>query len=217
MHILKTIPTFNELTAIKTDLKAILWDLDGTILNSEQIHASTTKESIIQIAADDQLASVLDFEQLEANCLGQTDQFIYQYVNDLGYLKGITLQEFIRIKNIHMKNALDTLNLTGIYSKEIGSLIKESCEQGIRNAVVTSSEKEVAHLILGHLQIHSYFDFVLTREDTKLNKPHPLPYQTACEKLDIAPEHILVFEDSPTGMEAAKQANLFTCQAAWYY
>jgi beta-phosphoglucomutase-like phosphatase (HAD superfamily) len=53
-----------------------------------------------------------------------------------------------------------------------------------------------------------FFDFVLTREDYALSKPHPEPYVTACSRAQVSPSRCLAVEDSERGVTAATHAGL---------
>jgi HAD superfamily hydrolase (TIGR01509 family) len=52
------------------------------------------------------------------------------------------------------------------------------------------------------------FDAVIAAEDYERGKPHPDPFLTAAERLQVAPQHCLVFEDTATGAEAAHAAGM---------
>jgi beta-phosphoglucomutase-like phosphatase (HAD superfamily) len=51
-----------------------------------------------------------------------------------------------------------------------------------------------------------HFDFILTCDDVTLGKPHPEVYQKAAARLNLRPDDMLVLEDSPNGLRAAKGA-----------
>ncbi len=52
------------------------------------------------------------------------------------------------------------------------------------------------------------FDIVVGDEEVQLGKPHPDIFLKTAEKLDISPEHCIVFEDAPAGISAAKKAGM---------
>ncbi|MGH9338581.1 MAG: HAD family hydrolase [Acidobacteriota bacterium] len=79
--------------------------------------------------------------------------------------------------------------------------------QRVQTAVATSGPPKNVEFILGRLGIEPYFDEVVTGADVTRGKPHPEIFLTAAKKLTRRPERCVVFEDSPSGIEAAQRAN----------
>jgi HAD superfamily hydrolase (TIGR01509 family) len=80
---------------------------------------------------------------------------------------------------------------------------------GLPLAVGTSSGRAYAdRLLRGHGLINR-FAFLLCREDVTLHKPDPEIYRTAASKFGLEPAEVLVLEDTPTGLLAAKAAGTF--------
>ncbi len=75
-------------------------------------------------------------------------------------------------------------------------------------AVASGGHRELVVATLELLKIHDWFDAVICAEDYKNGKPSPDPFLVAAERLGVPPEHCLVFEDSPTGIESAKAAGM---------
>ncbi|MEX1119661.1 MAG: HAD family phosphatase [Terrimicrobiaceae bacterium] len=75
-------------------------------------------------------------------------------------------------------------------------------------AVASGGHRELVVATLELLEIHDWFDAVICAEDYENGKPAPDPFLVAAERLGIAPEHCLVFEDSPTGIASAKAAGM---------
>lgn len=78
--------------------------------------------------------------------------------------------------------------------------------KNIKMHIATGSSKE---FVLFHLDKHaicSYFSQILTGDDIKESKPHPKIYLEIKKRLDN--QHIIVIEDSPVGVQSAKQAGL---------
>lgn len=81
-------------------------------------------------------------------------------------------------------------------------------------ALVSSGAREGIELLLERLGWTTYFDIIITGEDTPMSKPDPMPYLLAAEKLGIAPNHIAVFEDTPAGLISAKRAGMSVFDAS---
>jgi HAD superfamily hydrolase (TIGR01509 family) len=79
-------------------------------------------------------------------------------------------------------------------------------------ALVTSSGRHEAHRKLAKVGIADHFDVVITLDDVTAPKPSPAPYLLAAERLGVDPTRCLVFEDSETGAEAAHRAGCFVVQ-----
>lgn len=79
----------------------------------------------------------------------------------------------------------------------------------IPRAVTTSSRREYAERLLRRHELDHHFAFLLTAEDVTRGKPDPEIYRTAAERFGIEPARLLVLEDSPTGVAAARAAGAF--------
>ena len=83
-------------------------------------------------------------------------------------------------------------------------------EKAIPKCVATSSHRQFATRALGAFDLEPRFEFVLTADDVSNGKPHPEVYLAAAARLCVAPESMLVLEDSFTGSTAAAAAGAFT-------
>jgi HAD superfamily hydrolase (TIGR01509 family) len=80
---------------------------------------------------------------------------------------------------------------------------------GLPLAVGTSSGRAYAERLLKNHGLFDRFAFALCREDVERHKPDPEIYRTAAERLGFPPSEVLVLEDTPTGLAAAKAAGTF--------
>ena len=79
-------------------------------------------------------------------------------------------------------------------------------QKGIPKGIATSSHRRFATIALGQFNLEPRFEFVLTAESVIQGKPHPEVYLLAAEKMNVAPQSVLVLEDSHTGSTAAAAA-----------
>lgn len=77
---------------------------------------------------------------------------------------------------------------------------------GIPRAVATSTERKLAHSMLGRFGLVERFACILTRDDVTHGKPHPEIYLAASDQLGITPARAVVLEDSLAGMQSANTA-----------
>ena len=80
--------------------------------------------------------------------------------------------------------------------------------EGVRAAIVSGSHRTNVELALSVLDLGGYFELIVSGDDIKLRKPDPGPFLHAARMLGISPGDCLVFEDSRSGMAAAKAAGM---------
>jgi HAD superfamily hydrolase (TIGR01509 family) len=78
--------------------------------------------------------------------------------------------------------------------------------------VASGGHRELVVATLGAIGILEWFDAVVCAEDYDRGKPHPDPFLLAAKLIGVPPDGCVVFEDSPTGIEAAKAAGM-----AWVF
>ena len=89
-------------------------------------------------------------------------------------------------------------------------LLEHLRRRAIRLAVATSSGRSSADRLLGRHGLAEFFQFVLTSEDVAQGKPDPQIYRLAAERFGVPAGSVLVLEDSPAGVAAAKEAGTIT-------
>ena len=87
-------------------------------------------------------------------------------------------------------------------------LVKELNRQGFAQAVVSSSSMSSIMKILKSIGLDDAFEVIISSDDVKEKKPDPEPYVLALKRLNIPPENAVIFEDTPSGVEAAIRANV---------
>jgi len=212
MQLINPLPTFKDLQILNPALKAVFWDMDGTIMETEILHVKASLVVIKKYNPDFNESLI----EIEKNMTGRTDSQFFQTYREKGLLKELNIDQFLQEKNDILFTILNEIQPQEIFSEKIRSLLIELSTNHIKLAVVTSSEKDIAFAFLEFLDIKKYFDHIITRADTELNKPNPEPYFYATKLLGHDPKEIIVFEDSQFGITAARGANLYVHHANWY-
>ena len=211
MNKLTAIPRLSEVLKIYPQTRAFFFDMDGTLCDSEHLHA----KAFAKMSQDYQINIPYPPEIVHQKLVGKADHFVFEEVKTWpGFPSHFTLESFRDEKN---KNLLDLLDLPQqLLRQEMNILINEIKEQNLTLGLVTSSEKVITEKIISNLGVGHLFDFLITRDDCPKHKPDPYPYLKAIEYSGAQPNHCLIFEDSHVGLTAAQEsgANYFWVQ--WY-
>jgi sugar-phosphatase len=93
-------------------------------------------------------------------------------------------------------------------------LVRSISAGGVPIAVATSGVRPYAEGQLTRLGIRDLLDVVITADDVTEGKPSPEGFLAACARLDVAPDEAVAFEDAPAGVAAAKAAGMPTVAIA---
>lgn len=212
MQLFNHVPLISDILGLHATPKACLFDMDGTIMDTEIIHAQALYE-LVQLHHPNKYTEC----ELYELCLGQTDDFIFDTLRAQNCFLNLTNEKLEALKLEIFLRILKTTPSNKIFIPQIKSLLSELKDKGIKLAVVTSSDKLSAMALLDLLDVAQYFELFITKEDTKLNKPHPDPYLMAYKTLGCEAQECLIFEDSPTGLKAAEiAAPKAIIKAGWY-
>lgn len=90
------------------------------------------------------------------------------------------------------------------------ALLEAGKARGLRLGVASNSEHGWVEPHLRRLGLHGYFEFFACREDARSPKPEPDLYRLVLNRFGLRGHEAIAFEDSNTGLTAAKRANLWT-------
>jgi beta-phosphoglucomutase len=211
MTLLSKVPTLKEIKNKFKAVNAIIFDMDGTLINSEVLHA----KALFDLIGDN---TRFNAEELLLNFKGVAEPDVVKMLIQMGILEeGIDLDQFIIQKNLIFKKFLAQKEiLATIVYPEIIELLNAIKSEKLSLALVTASERSTTHLFLSELNLIHYFDHIITREDTERSKPDPMPYLLSFSKMDIRPENAVIFEDSDTGYKAATSSGANVLRVNWY-
>lgn len=180
-------------------MKAILFDFDGLILDTEMPIFQAWQETY------DQFGCSLTVQEY-SSCLGSSFQAFSPY-EDLERKSARSIDwEEVRPRIVQRYTDLIARRdaLPGIRE-----CLSEAKARGMRIGLASSSTREWVTGHLTRLDLFSGFDVIRTRDDVKNLKPEPDLFLAGLEALGSAAEETFVLEDSPNGILAAKRAGLF--------
>jgi HAD superfamily hydrolase (TIGR01509 family) len=178
---------------------AIIFDLDGTIIDTETPEFVAWQEVYATYGAD------LD-RTLYAQVIGTTDA-AWDPVRHLGTLLGRTLDR----DHLRAEHHRRFERLIAVEGPRPGVLdwLDEARDLGLRVGLASSSSSAWVLRFLDRLGLRDRFAALATRERVARSKPDPALYRVALHDLGVPATEALAVEDSPNGVTAAKSAGLF--------
>ena len=182
------------------NIKACLFDMDGTLLDSMHIWKDIDIEFLERFGYE--LPPTLQRE-IEGMSFRETAC----YIKDRFHLPP-SIEE---IMNIWNEMAFQKYSEEIFFKEGAFEFVKMLKEKGIRTAICTSNSRELVNAVAEHLGFLPYFDTIITSCEVGAGKPAPDIYLEAAKRVGVAPEHCLVFEDIVTGLTAGKRAGMKLC------
>jgi HAD superfamily hydrolase (TIGR01509 family) len=177
-------------------IKAILWDNDGILVDTEKFYYQATREILARYKVD--LTKELYIENLLIQSKGA-----WHLIQD-GRLSEHDIEKIRSERNLLYCKLIEQ---TDVLIDGVAETL-ENLHKKFTMAVVTSSRKDHFNLIHSKTNLLRYFKLILTREDYKESKPNPEPYLLAVKMLGIEKNECVVIEDSQRGLTAANAAGL---------
>jgi len=177
-------------------VKAVLWDLDGVLVDSAPFHFQAWRELL---ASQGRELSEADFRRT----FGLRNDTILRDL--VGNLPPAEVERLAARKEELFRQAArgNIAALPGALA-----LLRLLRERGLKLALVSSTPRANIDLILGALGVETAFDVILGEEDATRGKPDPEGYLLAAERLGVSPGECVVIEDAPVGVEAAKRGGM---------
>ncbi len=178
--------------------KAVIFDLDGTLLDNNSYHIKTWKKYLEKSGRN------ISDEEFNANFNGRTNQDVIKYI----YGKDVSAED--SLKHTLEKEALYR-EIYKPFIKPVTGLINflEILKQkNITIAIATSGIQPNIDFMFENIPIKKYFKVIVNSSHITNGKPHPEIYLKVASLLNIPPTNCLVFEDAVVGIQSAKAAGM---------
>ncbi|SPT70247.1 HAD family hydrolase [Anaerobiospirillum thomasii] len=178
--------------------KAIIFDMDGTLLNTEPLH----------VRAWNHIAKEYGFKE-----------FDYDYIKTIGGIPTLGIAAMVIKENnldVSPQEICDkkTAAYRDIYLPDatifenIASILYKAHDLGIKTALATGSYRNEVQILLNKFDLNKYFNAVITSDNLPRPKPHPDIYLNALKAIDASPSEALVFEDTQIGLQGVSAARI---------
>ena len=178
----------------------VLFDLDGTLVDSGAIILASFKHAARTVLARD-----VEEEQIAALVGGSNLH------EQMRVLSPAHVDELVRVYREHNRPLHDELEAF----EGVEELVKTLSKQGRKLGIVTAKGRPTVDLAFAVLSLERYFDAVVTADMTDCHKPDPAPVLKALELLESEPADAAFVGDSPYDIAAGKAAGVFTVAVSW--
>ena len=178
-------------------VRAILWDLDGVIVNSMEFHYQAYREVLAGRGRD------LGRGQYLRELIGLRNYVILRRV--LGDLPNEEVTALAGEKEKAFRGLIAG-NVTALPGAD--RLVRRAKEVGLLQAIVSSTPRANIEVMLQSLGLWDLFEVIVGEEDATRGKPNPEGFLVAAGRLGVPPEECVVIEDAPEGIAAGKAAGM---------
>jgi HAD superfamily hydrolase (TIGR01509 family) len=184
---------------LKIPLQGILLDFDGLIIDTETPIFQAWEQKFKEYDQELLLEEWADIIGKSTNQTGPIEGFL----NSIGEenKRNEILQE---VKQKESELLQQKQPLPGVED-----LLNKAMGLGLQLGIVSSSDQDWIHSNLKRLGLLDYFGHISSADEVEIAKPDPALYNLGVKKTGLSREKVLVLEDSPNGVLAAKRAGLF--------
>jgi HAD superfamily hydrolase (TIGR01509 family) len=181
------------------EAQAFIFDLNGTMINDMEFH-SIAWHAIL----NNDLAAGLTMAEVKSQMYGKNEELL-----DRVFGKGKFTKE--QVETISMKKEKNYQAAFKPHLRLINGLpqfLEKAEHKGIKMAIGSAAIPFNIDFVLDNLHLRHYFNAIVSADEVVISKPDPETFLLGAKLLGIPPEHCLVFEDAPKGVEAALRANM---------
>lgn len=182
-------------------IKAVLFDIDGTIVNTEKVMTKSLQEALKEV--------------LEISVSEKELEFIFALTSEKTTTRFTTVEkERSRLHEKWRDNIKARMHEAKIFDG-IEHVLARLHEKSYPLGVVTSKNAEELVYQFSHLELSNYFEVVVTSSDTPEPKPSPQPIIKAMKQLQVAPEETIYIGDTINDLRSARDSGTHFALAGW--
>jgi beta-phosphoglucomutase family hydrolase len=180
--------------------RAVLWDVDGTLIDSAEYHYQTWRETLLR---EDYELTRADFMRSFGK---RNDAVVRGFLGD-----DVRVSDIERISEAKEARYRALVRTRGIkLLPGVGMWLERLRAGGWRQAIASSAPPLNIEAILAATNLTHHFDALVSADEVEHGKPDPQIFLLAAGKLGTPPRRCVVVEDSPAGIEAGRRAGMST-------
>lgn len=180
-------------------IKAVIFDMDGVIIDSEPDHIKQEMKLFKSLGLDMN-------EEEHQRFIGTTSYYMWETIKKENNL-AFSVEELVNMDREKYYNHLCSMEdinpIEGVYE-----LIENLHEKKIKLAIASSSPIKVIELVVKRLKADKFFSALVQGDDVLESKPEPDIFLYAAQRLNVDPKECAVIEDSKNGVNGAKKAGM---------
>ena len=178
-------------------LEAVIFDMDGVIINSEPLHYEANQKLF------DKLGFSVPINEY-SNYIGISTEKMWEDLRDKYDLN----ESLDKLTDKHREHTHKFIreNMNGKEIPGIKKILEELTDAKVKTAVASSSSKDLIETVIKGFDLCKYFDVLVSGEEVEKGKPNPDIFLLAAKKLKVNIRNCIVIEDSTNGVKAAKKA-----------
>jgi HAD superfamily hydrolase (TIGR01509 family) len=186
-----------EASDVASMTKSVLWDLDGTLVDSEQYHWLAWRDAMAAEGVS------LTHEQFLKTFGLRNDAIVPQWIPGASpeRIKNIADAKEQLYRRLVREGGLEPLPGAREWTERLA-------QEGWLQAIASSAPRENVDVVLSVIGLASCFQAVVSAEDVTFGKPDPQVFLAAAARLGSTPARSIVVEDAPAGIEAARRAGM---------
>jgi beta-phosphoglucomutase len=178
--------------------RAVLWDLDGTLVDSEDYHWRSWRDAMAAEGID------LSYDRFLASFGLRNDRILRGWLGDS--VDPARIQQIGDAKEAEYRRLAEREGLTPLPGAAEWTARLHA--DGWHQAIASSAPRLNVEVMLRVLHLDRYFNAIAAAEDVTIGKPDPQVFLRAAEHLGVPPSRCIVVEDAPAGIEAARAGGM---------
>ena len=181
------------------DIRAVIFDMNGTMIDDMAFHVVAWSDIL-----NNDLNAGLTEAQVKQQMYGKNGEVLDRIFGKGHFTEEVSDKLSIEKEKRYQRAYKPHLRLI----EGLHGYLEDLHRQGIPMAIGTAAIPFNIDFVLDNLHIRKYFSAVVSAEDVTHSKPDPETFLKAASLMNVAPEHCIVFEDAPKGVEAADRAGM---------